>query len=421
MLSLKYIKDNIDFVKQSIKLKNVDCNIDEIIHLDKQRIALIQNVEKLKSERNSINNQISICRKNNKDFSKYIADMKDLSIKIKDLDNDLSEILDDIKNKILYIPNIVNDAVPTGDESKNIIVKEWGEKPDFDFEIMDHKKLCEINSLVDFKRGSNISGAGFPLYTNMGAKIERSLINFMLDVHSSNGYIELFPPFLVSSNSPMTTGNLPKFKDDMYYIERDDLYCIPTAEVPITNMHINEQIKESDLPKKYVAYSSCFRREAGSYGKDTKGLLRLHQFNKVELVKFVKPEDSYNELEFLLNDAEKILQMLNLHYRVVILASGDLSFSAAKCYDIEVWSPYEKKYLEVSSCSNFESFQAARGNIKYRDSKTNKLELVHTLNGSGLATPRLLVSLVETYQNKSGEIDFPEILINYINRQKIDK
>ena len=421
MLSLKYIKDNIDFVKQSIKLKNVDCNIDEIIHLDKQRIALIQNVEKLKSERNSINNQISICRKNNKDFSKYIADMKDLSIKIKDLDNDLSEILDDIKNKILYIPNIVNDAVPTGDESKNIIVKEWGEKPDFDFEIMDHKKLCEINSLVDFKRGSNISGAGFPLYTNMGAKIERSLINFMLDVHSSNGYIELFPPFLVSSNSPMTTGNLPKFKDDMYYIERDDLYCIPTAEVPITNMHINEQIKESDLPKKYVAYSSCFRREAGSYGKDTKGLLRLHQFNKVELVKFVKPEDSYNELEFLLNDAEKILQMLNLHYRVVILASGDLSFSAAKCYDIEVWSPYEKKYLEVSSCSNFESFQAARGNIKYRDSKTNKLELVHTLNGSGLATPRLLVSLVETYQNKSGEIDFPEILINYINRQKIDE
>jgi len=421
MLNLKYIKDNIDFVKQSIKLKNVDCNIDEIIHLDKQRIALIQNVEKLKSERNSINNQISICRKNNKDFSKYIADMKDLSIKIKDLDNDLSEILDDIKNKILYIPNIVNDAVPTGDESKNIIVKEWGEKPDFDFEIMDHKKLCEINSLVDFKRGSNISGAGFPLYTNMGAKIERSLINFMLDVHSSNGYIELFPPFLVSSNSPMTTGNLPKFKDDMYYIERDDLYCIPTAEVPITNMHINEQIKESDLPKKYVAYSSCFRREAGSYGKDTKGLLRLHQFNKVELVKFVKPEDSYNELEFLLNDAEKILQMLNLHYRVVILASGDLSFSAAKCYDIEVWSPYEKKYLEVSSCSNFESFQAARGNIKYRDSKTNKLELVHTLNGSGLATPRLLVSLVETYQNKSGEIDFPEILINYINRQKIDK
>ena len=421
MLNLKYIKDNIDFVKRSIKLKNVDCNIDEIIDLDKQRIALIQNVEKLKSERNSINNQISICRKNNKDFSKYIIDMKDLSIKIKDLDNDLSEILDVIKNKILYIPNIVNDAVPTGDESKNIIVKEWGEKPDFDFEIIDHKKLCEINSLVDFKRGANISGAGFPMYTNMGAKIERSLINFMLDVHSSNGYIELFPPFLVSSNSPMTTGNLPKFKDDMYYIENDDLYCIPTAEVPITNMHINEQIKESDLPKKYVAYTSCFRREAGSYGKDTKGLLRLHQFNKVELVKFVKPEDSYDELEFLLNDAEKILQMLNLHYRVVILASEDLSFSAAKCYDIEVWSPYEKKYLEVSSCSNFESFQAARGNIKYRDSKTNKLEFVHTLNGSGLATPRLFVSLVETYQNKSGTIDFPEILINYINRQKIDE
>ena len=420
MLRLKYIKENIDLVKKSIKQKNVDCDIQEIISLDKERISLIQNVEKLKSERNSINNEISDLKKNNKDFSKYIINMKELSFKIKKIDSELNKILNDIENKILYVPNIINDNVPIGDESKNIVIKEWGKKPKYDFEIKDHKSLCEDNFLVDFKRGSRISGNGFPMYTNLGAKLERSLINLMLDVHSSNGYTELFPPFLVSSNSPMTTGNLPKFKEDMYYVENDDLYCIPTAEVPVTNMHINEQFLESDLPKKYVAYSSCFRREAGSYGKDTKGLLRLHQFNKVELVKFVKPSDSYSELELLLVDAEKILQMLNLHYRIVVLASGDLSFSAAKCYDIEVWSPFEQNYLEVSSCSNFESFQACRGNIKYRDEKSKKLEFVHTLNGSGLATPRLFVSLIETYQNKLGKIELPDILMKYIRRQKIE-
>jgi len=281
--------------------------------------------------------------------------------------------------------------------------------------IKNTKDLCDLNSLVDFKRAANISGSGFPLYTNNGAKLERSLINFMLDIHSKNGYTELFPPFLVNANSPKTTGNLPKFSEDMYYVNKDDLYCIPTAEVPITNMHLNEILDDSDLPKKYVAYSACFRREAGSYGKDTKGLLRLHQFNKVELVKFVKPEDSYIELESLLKDAESILQKLNLHYRIIALASGDLSFSAAKCYDIEVWSPFEKKYLEVSSCSNFESFQASRGNIKFRNKNTNKLEFLHTLNGSGLATPRLMIAILETFQDKNGRIEIPSILKKYIN------
>jgi seryl-tRNA synthetase len=346
--------------------------------------------------------------------------MKKISMNIKDIDIDLNEILDQIQDKILYVPNIVNDTVPIGNKSKNIVIKEWGKKPEFNYKIKDHKTLCEMNYLIDFKRGANISGSGFPMYTDLGAKLERSLINLMLDVHSSNGYTELFPPFLVSGNAPKTTGNLPKFKDDMYYIENDDLFCIPTAEVPITNMHCNENLKQDDLPKKYVAYSPCFRREAGSYGKDTKGLLRLHQFNKVELVKFVEPYKSYDELELLLNDAEKILQILNLHYRVVILSSEDLSFSAAKCYDIEVWSPFEEKYLEVSSCSNFESFQAARGNIKYRNTKSNKLEFVHTLNGSGLATPRLFVSLVETYQNLTGKIDLPDILTKYIERQRVN-
>jgi seryl-tRNA synthetase len=243
----------------------------------------------------------------------------------------------------------------------------------------------------------------------------------MLDVHTKeNGYKEIFPPFIVSSSAPLTTGNLPKFKDDMYYVELDDMYCIPTAEVPVTNIHKDEVLNEKDLPISYTAYSACFRREAGSYGKDTRGLLRVHQFNKVELVKFVKPEDSYTILESLLNDAEKILQKLNLHYRVVALASGDLSFSAAKCYDIEVWSPFENKYLEVSSCSNFESFQSRRGNIKYRRNKDNKLDFLHTLNGSGLATPRLLIALLETYQEENGSIQIPDILQPYLNINKIE-
>ena len=274
--------------------------------------------------------------------------------------------------------------------------------------------------LLDFKAASKISGSAFPLYTEIGAKYERSLINFMLDTHVNEySYSEVSTPFIVSSSAPRTTGNLPKFKDDMYYIELDDMYCIPTAEVPVTNIHSKSILNEQELPKKYVAYSPCFRREAGSYGKDTKGLLRVHQFNKVELVQFVHPDKSYDVLESLLSNAESILKKLNLHYRVVSLASGDLSFSAAKCYDIEVWSPFENKYLEVSSCSNFESFQARRGDIKFRSNKTNKVDFLHTLNGSGLATPRLLVALLETYQKENGEIEIPSVLQPYLSINKI--
>jgi len=277
-----------------------------------------------------------------------------------------------------------------------------------------------MHELIDFKSASKISGSAFPLYTKVGAKYERGLINFMLETHiNDHGYNEVSTPFIVSASAPQTTGNLPKFKEDMYYIETDDMYCIPTAEVPVTNIHSDSVLDEKELPKKYVAYSPCFRREAGSYGKDTKGLLRVHQFNKVELVQFVSPEFSYDTLEILLSNAERILQKLNLHYRVVSLASGDLSFSASKCYDIEVWSPFENKYLEVSSCSNFESFQARRGNIKYRSKETNKLDFLHTLNGSGLATPRLLVALLETYQNEDGTILIPDILSSYLNINKI--
>ena len=420
MLSLKYINENIEKVKSAMSSKNIDFNLDDLLDLDMKRKKLINKVEAIKSERNLLNKNISYLRKNNLDSTELINSMKSLSVSIKSIDIELNTVLDEINNKLLYIPNTIDDSVPIGGEDQNIIVREWGEKPSFNFDIKGHKELCELNELVDFKRAINMSGSGFPLYTKKGAKLERSLINFMLDLHIDNSYNELFPPFLVSSNSPTTTGNLPKFKDDMYYIENDDLYCIPTAEVPVTNIHYNENLLESELPKKYVAYSACFRREAGSYGKDTKGLLRLHQFNKVELVKFVKPENSYSELEKLVNDAEKVLQALNLHYRVITLASGDLSFSAAKCYDIEVWSPFENKYLEVSSCSNFESFQATRGKIKYRNKETNKLEFVHTLNGSGLATPRLFVSLLETYQCKDSSFKIPDILQSYYKDKKFN-
>lgn len=420
MLSLKYINNNIEKVKFSMKAKNVDFNLDELLELDVLRKKLINKVETIKSERNLLNKQISTLRKDNLDSSALIDSMKSLSESIKSLDIELNTLILNINNKLLHIPNTINESVPIGSEDQNVIVREWGEKPSFNFEIKGHKELCEINELVDFKRAINMSGSGFPLYTKNGAKLERSLINFMLDLHIENSYDELFPPFLVSANSPRTTGNLPKFKEDMYYIENDDLYCIPTAEVPVTNIHCHETLLESELPKKYVAYSACFRREAGSYGKDTRGLLRLHQFNKVELVKFVKPENSYSELEKLVMDAEKVLQSLNLHYRVVTLASGDLSFSAAKCYDIEVWSPFENKYLEVSSCSNFESFQAMRGKIKYRNKKDNKLDFVHTLNGSGLATPRLFVSLLETYQKADGAFNIPKILEPYYRKKQFN-
>ena len=416
MLSLKFIRENKDLVKKSNESKNINIDIDRIIDLDEQRRKILVDVEAKKAQRNIINKKIS----KKEDFDNNILLMRNLSSDIKNDDKELVKIEDELNDLLLYVPNLVHQTVPIGKtEQDNVVIREWGKKPNFDFGIKGHQEIAEGLKLLDFKRAVKMSGSGFPLYTNDGARLERSLINFMIEVHTNNGYTELFPPFLVKENSPRTTGNLPKFKEDMYHIDNDDMFCIPTAEVPVTNIHANEVLDESSLAKKYVAYSACFRREAGSYGKDTKGLLRLHQFNKVELVKFGKPENSYNELEMLLNDAESILQKLNLHYRVVALASGDLSFSAAKCYDIEVWSPYENKYLEVSSCSNFESFQAIRGNIKYRRDSDKKLDFVHTLNGSGLATPRLMVALLETYQSKEGSLLIPACLQNYIGNKKL--
>jgi len=395
--------------------KNIEFNLDQILALDEERRHIIQHVEDLKAERNKATKAISEKKKSGENAYEQIARMRTVSDEIKTLDDKLADTEMQINGQILYIPNIIHESVPIGnDENANKLIRKWGTKPVMDFEIKGHLEIVEKLKLIDFKRAVKMSGSGFPLYRGQGAKLERALINFMLDYHiDKHGYEELFPPFLTNSAATTTTGQLPKFKDDMYHIPGDDLYCISTAEVPVTNIHKDEQLNVDDLPLKYTAYSACFRREAGSYGKDTRGLLRLHQFNKVEMVRFSHPDNSYSELENLVIEAEDILQALGLHYRVIALCSGDLSFSASKCYDLEVWSPGEQKFLEVSSCSNFESFQARRGNIRFRRPDTQKLDYVHTLNGSGVATPRLMVALLETYQQEDGSIILPEILQQY--------
>ena len=326
-----------------------------------------------------------------------------------------------LKEYLYKLPNLPHDSVPQGkDKKENVVVRAWGDRPKFNFNPKTHIELGNNLRLFDFERAAKISGSGFSLYTGKGAHIERALINLMIDHHTSIfNFEEMFPPVLMRKESMITTGQLPKFEEDMYHTELDNLYLAPTAEVPITNIHRDEIIDGEKLPIYYVSYTPCFRRESGSYGKDTRGLLRMHQFNKVELVKFTKPSDSYSELESLTKQAESLLQMLGLRYRVVELCTGDLSFAAAKCYDLEVWAPGENKWLEVSSCSNFESFQARRGNIRFRDIRTNKVDFLHTLNGSGLATPRLLVALLETYQTDKGTIKFPEKIANFLGIEEI--
>ena len=332
--------------------------------------------------------------------------------RIKKLEKEVSEQGQMLNEQIDLIPNVPHDTVPVGqDENANQVIREWGEPAAADFDLKSHVEIGLELNLFDLERGSKISGSGFPLLTGLGAKLERVLINYMLELHvQKHGFTEIFPPFLTRAEAPRTCGQLPKFADDMYYIEKDDLYLIPTAEVPVTNIFSDEIIAEDDLPGNYAAYSACFRREAGSYGKDTHGLLRLHQFNKVEMVKFVEPKTSYDELESITSQAEEVLQQLGLHYRVVVLNTSDLSFAAAKCYDLEVWAPGEGKWLEVSSCSNYEDFQARRGNIRYRRTADKKVDFVHTLNGSGLATPRLMVALLETYQTPDGKVLLPQVL-----------
>jgi seryl-tRNA synthetase len=417
MLSLKFIRDNTDLVRDAIQLKNEKVDLDALLQYDDQRRKLIFQVENFKKERNENSNLVAKIKKEGGDVSHLIIHSKKLSEKIKNLDNQLVEIGNEIQKLLDRIPNIPHSSAPRGQTAENNVqISSWGKITEFDFEVKDHLTLGDKLSILDFKRGGKISGSGFPVYKGLGAKLERALINFMLDIHiTQHGYTEIFPPFITNRVSMYGTGQLPKLEEDMYLINSDDLFLIPTAEVPVTNLHRDEIIPVEKLPLKYVAYSACFRREAGSYGKDTRGFLRVHQFNKVELVNFCLPEESYDLHEKMLGEATKILQLLELPYRVLSLATGDLSFAAAKCYDIETWSPAEQKWLEVSSISNFEDFQARRMNIRFRREKEKSLEFVHTLNGSGLATSRLMVSLLEMNQTDEETIIIPRVLRPYMN------
>lgn len=419
MLDIKRIRNNPDEIKNGLKNKGVDAEIDKILDIDKKLRQLENETDELKHRRNVVSKEISLKKKNKEDASNAISDMQKVAKTIKANDNEIQKYKSSLSELLFNTPNTPHSSAPIGiSEKDNIVVREVGKKDEFNFSIKDHIELAENNSLIDFERGAKIAGSGFPLYTGEGARLERSLINFMLDVHTTeHGYKEILPPFMANVKSTTTTGQLPKFGDDMYFINEDELYLVPTAEVPVTNIHQEEILDVKNLPIKYTAYSGCFRREAGSYGKDTRGLQRLHQFNKVELVQFVHPDRSYEVLEEIVNNAETILKQLKLPYRVIELCTGDLSFASSKCYDIELWSPATEKWLEVSSCSNFEDFQARRGGIKFREN--NKVNFLHTLNGSGVATPRLMISLLENYQKENGSIKIPEVLIPYFGKKEI--
>ena len=421
MISIKDIRTNSQNIEKALKSKGYDGSINDIISLDKNFRKVTHRLEQLRAKKNAVSEMVALAKRNGENSDEIIKEMRDLGDEIKILEAESNTIKLDLISLLEQVPNLPHQSVPNGtDENDNVIIKEWGEKTIFDFNEKTHLELSALLNLLDLERGAKISGSGFPIYVGKGAELERKLINCMIEHHVREyNFTEIFPPVLMLEDSMKTTGQLPKFKEDMYLTDLDQLYLAPTAEVPITNIHRNEIIPESDLPINYVAYSPCFRRESGSYGKDTRGLLRLHQFNKVEMVKFVSPIDSYKALEELTLQAESILQKLGITYRVVELCTGDLSFAAAKCYDIEIWSPGEKKWLEVSSCSNFEDFQARRGKIRYRKEEDKKVELLHTLNGSGLATPRLMVSLLETYQTENGTIEFSDSVAEFIGIKEI--
>ena len=419
MLDMKYIRENVELVRQGLSAKNAASRLDELLALDEDRRKVGVKVDELRAKKNAANEHITALIKDKKDPKEAIAAMKSVAQEIDALEAPLKDVEDKITQILMYIPNVPHPSIPVGGPEKNREVRTWGEKRKFDFKPKDHVELVEALDIVDFKRATKISGSNFILYKKAGALLERGLINFMLDLHiREHGYVEVFPPVLVNAASMTSTGQLPKMKDDMYHLPEDALYLIPTAEVPVTNIYRDEILDESQLPIYHTAYSACFRREAGSYGKDTRGLMRVHQFNKVELVKFVKPETSYQELETLVGNAEKVFQLLKIPYRVLELASGDISFSAAKCYDLEVYAPGLEKWLEASSCSNFEDFQARRANIRYKGKDMKKPAFVHTLNGSGVATPRTVVAIIENYQQMDGSIAVPEVLQPYMHGMK---
>ena len=414
MLDLKYVCENIDYVTEKLSHRSGKSPIGEVAPLAEKRVELIKKVETLKATKNAVSKEIAEIKKNKGNADSKIAEMKELGEEIKQYDDELNAVLEKLNELMLAIPNIPDDSVPYGSDSEdNVEVRRFGEPTKFNFEPKAHWDLGLDLNLFDWERAGKITGARFTVYKTWGAKLERAIMNFMLDTHAQSNYTEVFPPFMVNRDSMIGTGQLPKFEEDMYAVKGTDFYLVPTAEVPVTNLHRGEILDEKQLPIKYCAYTACFRGEAGSAGRDTRGLIRQHQFNKVELVKFAHPDNSFEELEELTNCAEKILQLLKLPYRVVTLCTGDLGFGSAKTYDIEVWMPSYNRYVEISSCSNYVDFQARRANIKFRDAD-KKTRFVHTLNGSGLAIGRTTAAVIENFQNEDGSVTVPEVLRKYI-------
>lgn len=416
MLDAKYIRQNPELVAERLAKRGAKLNLDEFLKLDESRRGLILEVEQLKSRRNKVSQEIAKLKKNKEDASLIIKEMQEVSSLIKDMDEKIRDLDEKLSQILLTIPNIPHTTVPEGKDSEdNVEVRRWGEPREFSFEAKPHWDIGDELGILDFATAAKVTGARFTFYKGLGARLERALINFMVDLHATeHGYTEVLPPYIVHRHSMVGTGQLPKFEEDAFKLEGTDYFLVPTAEVPVTNMYREQIIDGDQLPIYHVAYSACFRAEAGSAGRDTRGLIRQHQFNKVELVKFVKPEGSYEELEKLTLDAENVLKSLGLPYRTVALCGGDLGFSSAKTYDIEVWLPSYGRYVEISSCSNFEDFQARRADIKYRPSTKEKAQLVHTLNGSGLAVGRTLAAILENYQQEDGSVLIPEKLIPYM-------
>lgn len=422
MLDVKRIRKNYEEVKERVEFRGKgDFGLSELKDIDEKRREILAEVEKMKNRQNTVSRQIPTLKKEGKDTSVIMAEMKKLSSDIKALDAELDEIDEKYRVMLLSVPNTPNQKVPYGvDDSDNEVMRIVGEPTKFDFEAKAHWDIGEDLDILDFERAAKISGTRFTVYKGLGARLERAITNFMLDLHTiDQSYVEILPPFMVNRKAMTGTGQLPKFEEDMFYVPQKDFFLIPTAEVPVTNLRGDEIMKEEELPLYYTAYTPCFRAEAGSAGRDTRGLIRQHQFNKVELVKFVKPETSYDELEKLTADAEAVLKILGIPYRVVRLCSGDLGFSSAMTYDIEVWMPSYGRYVEISSCSNFEDFQARRAGIRYRDNETGKAEYVHTLNGSGLAVGRTTAAILENFQKEDGSVEIPEALRKYMGVEEI--
>lgn len=423
MLDIKILRQEPERIKEALKKRCNDLDITPAIELDKQRRAILTEVEQKKAKQNEISKKIPQMKKAGENTDSIFVEMKELSNEIKADDDRVREIDEQLQDFMLRIPNIPNDTVPVGaDDSDNVEIRKYGTPREFDFEAKAHWDIGTDLNILDFERGTKVAGTRFTVYRGLGARLERSVIQFFLNTHTEeNGYNEIFPPYMVNRASMTGTGQLPKFEEDAFKVTNNGYFLIPTAEVPVTNLHRDEILDGNSLPIKYAAYSACFRAEAGSAGRDTRGLIRQHQFNKVELVKFVKPENSYDELEKLTNDAERLLQKLNIPYRVVCLSTGDMSFTSAKTYDIEVWLPSYGRYVEISSCSNFEDYQARRANIRYKDNPKDKAQFVHTLNGSGLAVGRTVAAILENYQNADGSVTIPEVLVPYMGTDKITK